>query len=66
MGDCQLADCSILDQFNFVGLLKEIATGNECILLAVQNLSRWSVASAIAKNYFNSSVVIKLIEEQIS
>ena len=44
----------------FAGPLKETAAGNKYILLAVDNLSSWPLASATGTNYFNSSVVIKL------
>ena len=50
---------------DFAGPLKETAVGNRYILLAVENLSSWPVASAIGTNYFNSSGVIKFVEEQI-
>ena len=33
--------------------------------MAVENLDSWLVASAIGTNYFNSSGVIKFVEEQI-
>lgn len=36
------------------------------MLLAGENLSSWPVTSAIGKNSFNSSGVIKVVEEQIS
>ena len=39
---------------DFAGPLKETTAGNKYILLALQNLSSWPVASAIDTNYFNS------------
>ena len=50
---------------DFAGPLKETAAGNKYILLAIENLSSWPLASAIAKNRFNSSEIIKFVEEQI-
>ena len=51
---------------DFGGPLKETAVGNKYILSAVENFSSLLVASAIGTNYFNSSGVIKFVEEQIS
>ena len=48
---------------DFAGPLKETAAGNKYILLAVENLSSLQVASAVGTNYFNSSEVIKFVEE---
>ena len=50
---------------DFAGPLKETAAGNKGILLAIENLSSWPVASFIGTNYFNSSGVIKFVVEQI-
>ena len=50
---------------DFAGPLKETAAGSKYILLAVENLPSWPVASSIGTNYFNSIGVIKFVEEQI-
>ena len=50
---------------DFARPLKKTAAGNKYILLAVENFSSWPVVSAIGANYFNSSRVIKFVEEQI-
>ena len=50
---------------DFSDPFKETATGNKYILLAVENLSSWPVASVIGTNYFNSSGVIKFVQEQV-
>ena len=50
---------------NFAAPLKETAVGNKDMLLAVGNLPIWPVASAVGTNSFNSSSLIKFVEEQI-
>ena len=45
--------------------MKETAAINKYILLAVENLDSWTVASAIGTNYFNSSGVINFVEQEI-
>ena len=50
---------------DFAGPLEDTAAGNKYILFAVENLSSRPVASAIGTNYFNSSGVIKFVEDQI-
>ena len=61
MPDCRFFHTWSID---FAGPLKETAAGNKYIILAVENLSSWPVASAIGTNDFNSTGVIKFVEEQ--
>ena len=50
---------------NFAGLLPETSSRNKDLLLEVEHLSSWPVASAIGERSFKITGVIEFVEEDI-